>query len=93
MKVPTRAFVVSKAEPVRVGLVTVTELAPLPVNVMLWLLGPKVIWAAPTPEPHKSGLIANAIAVKSLVRTRFTPKKCLPAYKTDTSNCHANLIR
>jgi hypothetical protein len=30
-------------EPVRVGLETLTELAPLPVNVMLWLLGPKVI--------------------------------------------------
>jgi hypothetical protein len=56
--------VVSKAEPVRVGLVTETELAPLPVKVILWLLGPNVIWAACAPDPHRA---AKPIAIRSFV--------------------------
>src|SRR5438132_13872198 len=64
VKVPTRLLVVSKAEPVRVGLVTETELAPLPVKVILWLLGPKVIWAACAPDAERA---AKPIAIRSFV--------------------------
>src|SRR5437868_5959864 len=64
VKLPTEPFVVSKAEPVRVGLDTATELAPLPVNVMLWLLGPNVIWAACAPDPQSA---ASPMAIRSVV--------------------------
>jgi len=64
VKVPTAALVVSKAEPVRVGLYIVTELAPLPVKVILWLLGPNVIWAACAPDPQRA---AKPIAIRSFV--------------------------
>jgi hypothetical protein len=64
VKVPTAALVVSKAEPVRVGLDTVTELAPLPVKVILWLLGPNVIWAACAPDPQSA---ASPMVIRSLV--------------------------
>jgi len=53
-----------KAEPVRVGLDIVTELAPLPVKVILWLLGPNVIWAACAPDPQRA---AKPIAIRSFV--------------------------
>jgi hypothetical protein len=54
LKLPTAAFVVSNAIPIKVGLETETELAPLPVNVMDWLLGPKVICAASAPVPQSA---------------------------------------
>jgi hypothetical protein len=53
---------VSKAEPVRLGLDTATELAPLPVKVILSLLGPNVIWAACAPAPQSA---ANPMAISS----------------------------
>ena len=71
LKLPTAAFVVSNAEPVRVGLETATELAPLPVKVMFCALGPKVIWAASAPNAHRADI---AIMVKSLVFTTISPK-------------------
>src|SRR5207253_4656819 len=64
VKAPTAPLVVSKAEPVRVGLVTETELTPLPVKVILWLLGPNVIWAACAPDPQRATM---PIAISSFV--------------------------
>jgi hypothetical protein len=72
LKLPTAAFVVSNAIPVKVGLETETELAPLPVNVMDWLLGPKVICAASAPVPQSA---TNVIAVRNFVVFMFTVSK------------------
>jgi hypothetical protein len=55
--------------PVKVGLETETELAPLPVNVIDWLLGPKVICAASAAVPQSA---TNVIAVRNFVAFMFT---------------------
>ena len=49
---------------VRVGLDTATELTPSPVKVILWLLGPNVIWAACAPDPQSA---ASPMVIRSLV--------------------------
>src|SRR5439155_16973628 len=73
LKLPTSALVVSNAEPVRVGLETATELAPLPVKVILWMLGPNVIWAACAPDPQRA---AKPIAIRSFVlMVGLSPKR------------------
>src|SRR5207248_3604357 len=81
LKLPTAAFVVSNAEPVRVGLETATELAPLPVNVMFCALGPKVIWAACAPDAHRAD---SAMMVKSLVFTTISPKNVDTTFASKT---------
>src|SRR5207237_10762168 len=75
VKVPTAVLVVSKAEPVSVGLVTVTELAALPVKVILWVLGPNVIWAACAPDAQRSGPATSATAVRRFLYIFDSPTK------------------
>src|SRR5882724_1785798 len=90
VKVPTAPLVVSKAEPVRVGLVTETELAPFPVKVIFWLLGPNVIWAACAPDPQRA---AKPIAIRSFVIMMGLSKGNMPPiFMTSQSNYRATIF-
>ena len=66
LQLPTAALVVSNAEPVRVGLETVTEFAQLPELVTLCALGSKVICAAEAPDAHRGGPMASTMTARNL---------------------------